>query len=395
MVDAPRRRRVLVYRDQFLAPSETFVRDHLLGLHDYEPVVAAGFVTDEPLAVPGVPVVELRRTGQRRRVLDGLARRAGAEEPEIRVRQLRRVVRDVRPDVVHAHFGIEGAVAQRALAGTGVPLVVTFHGWDASTYPDVMRGYGGFATHLVERWDDLVAGADAIIAVSETIKSLLVDRGADESKIQVIACGVDTASFPLAEPSPDGPVVFVGRLVEKKGVADLLEALALVSHAPHLHVYGDGPLRADLERLAVDRGVNARFFGMTSTEDVRRAFESAAVVAMPSRRARTGDLEGLGVVALEAAARGKVVVGYRSGGLAEAVLSGETGHLVEEGDIPGLADALRSVFRDPAGARQMGTAARRHVVERFEQAALLARVEDVYDEVLAAQASRSGCASAR
>ena len=110
--------------------------------------------------------------------------------------------------------------------------------------------------------------------------------------------------------------------------------------------------------------------------------QAASLVAMPSRRAHTGDAEGLGVVALEAAAAGRPVVGYAHGGLPEAVLDGVTGRLVPEGDVAALARALTDLRADPEQMQRYGTAAREHVRATFERSVLLGRIADVYDRVL-------------
>ena len=221
----------------------------------------------------------------------------------------------------------------------------------------------------------------AVVTVSRFLKARLVEQGIEAGRISVIPCGVDTSMFDWTPHRPGGPVLFVGRLVEKKGVGDLLEAV----HASHISrrvvVIGDGPLRAQLEQQASRLRLDVRFEGVMDSGSIRSAMQAASVIAMPSRTAANGDAEGLGVVALEGAASGRPVVGYRHGGLPDAVIDRVTGRLVDEGDSRALGRALCEVLDDPVLADRRGRAGREHVARNFERSALLSRVADVYDSV--------------
>ncbi len=383
-VDRPGRLPVAaIYRDEFLPRSETFVRDHLLSLERYEPTVLTGTVVVDGLQVPGVPVrvATAQTVGARmRRTLD---RRMGQPAHHLRATALTSTVRHSPPDVLHAHFGVDGAVARRAATSSGVPLVVTFHGYDVSTRPADLHALGGAFALLTDTWAKLMRESSALIAVSRPLRDALVRRGADAGKVRVIPCGVDTSAFAFTAPPSEGPLLFVGRLVEKKGCADMIEALARMPDPPRLHVIGDGPLRAELEALAARLRVEVDFEGMATSVRVREAMRAARLVVMPSRTAASGDTEGLPVVSLEAQAIGRPVVGYRHAGLPEAVLDGVTGDLVTEGDVPALTAAVVVLLADEDRMRRYALAGRRHVEDHFELRTCIGRVEDVYDEVRA------------
>ena len=118
-------------------------------------------------------------------------------------------------------------------------------------------------------------------------------------------------------------MLFVGRLIEKKGLGDLLDAMTAVPDA-RLLIVGDGPLRPELEAEARLR-VAAEFAGWLAPEDVARRFEEARVLCVPSRRAASGDAEGLPTVILEAGARGLPTVGTRHSGIPEAIADAAAG----------------------------------------------------------------------
>jgi colanic acid/amylovoran biosynthesis glycosyltransferase len=372
-----------IYRDDFLPRSETFVRDHLLSLERYEPTVLTGRLVPDGLTVPGIPVrvATPQTVGARmRRAVD---RRTGKPVHHLRATALTSTVRRIRPHVLHAHFGADGAVARRAATVSGVPLVVTFHGYDVTTRANHPHAPGGAFALMTDTWSQLMRESAALIAVSRPLRDALVRRGADADKVRVIPCGVDTAALAFTPPPATGPLLFVGRLVEKKGCADIIEALAGMPAPPPLLVLGDGPLRAELEALAARLRVEVCFEGMATSERVAEAMRTARLVVMPSRTAASGDTEGLPVVSLEAQAVGRSIVGYRHSGIPEAVLHGVTGDLVTEGDVPALAAAVLALLDDHDRLRRYAIAGRRHVEDHFELRACIGRVEDVYDEVRA------------
>lgn len=373
---------VAVYRRTFLPPSETFVRDHLLNLRRYRPTAVTSYRRDDALEVPGVSVVvadDRRLTARVRRRLPARLRSPLLEREE---RGLAQVLGRVRPDVLHAHFGTDGAVAVGAARRVGLPSVVTFHGYDATVRPDVM-GRTAVGRLLLDRWQEVVHGPTRLIAVSTSIRDELVTRGADPAAIHVVPCGVDPDRFTFSEVDPDGRLVFVGRLVEKKGLADLLHALSARSLRRPLDVIGDGPLRAELEDLVHRLDLDVRFLGAQSSEVVRATLRTASVVVMPSRRAADGDTEGMPVTSVEAGASGRPVVGYAHSGLRDSVLTGRTGELVPEGDVAALGEALDRLLDDPGRLRAYGSAARAHVVAHFDVRATSVRIEAVYDDARA------------
>ncbi len=186
-----------------------------------------------------------------------------------------------------------------------------------------------------------------------------------------LAPGVDTGSF---RPGAGGDairerlgltgrpvVVCVSRMVPRKGQDTLIRAwprvLAAASDAPVLLLVGDGPYRPSLGRLAQHAGVadSVVFTGPVPAADLPAYYDAGNVFAMPCRTRRGGlDVEGLGIVYLEASASGLPVVGGDSGGAPDAILPGETGYVVPGRDVAGVADRITALLSDPAGAGAMG-----------------------------------------
>lgn len=374
--------RVLVYREEFLQPSETFIRDHLVDMPRYSVAALANELLPRRLDVPGVPVHLTRASGPLAKAVQFGGYRLGAPTGKLVEIVTRSTLRRLKPDLVHAHFGPDAAYVAAATNAEGIPLVATFHGFDVTKTAEALRGQRLAYDIYLDMGPALFPRLAAIITVSDFLRRELVARGVAADEIDVIPCGVDTSSIAWTPVRPDGPVVFVGRLTAKKGVADLIRAISLMREPPSLVVIGEGPLRGELETLAVSLRVAVDFRGVQDSGQVALAIREASLIAMPSRRAPTGDAEGLGVVALEAQAAGRPVVGYAHGGLPEAVIEGETGRLVQEGDVGALADALVQTLSRHDLLADYSRAGRRHVEQKFERRVLLGRVADVYDRAL-------------
>jgi colanic acid/amylovoran biosynthesis glycosyltransferase len=181
-------------------------------------------------------------------------------------------------------------------------------------------------------------------------------------------------------------VAFVGRFVEKKGADDLLAALAALGPGrPSAVFIGAGPLLASMQAYARELRVDATFLGTQTPAEVREALLSSRLLAAPSRIARDGDTEGLPTTIMEAAALGLPVVATHHSGIPEAVADGETGLLCPEADRTALAANLARLLADEDLRARLGRQARALMVSRFDLAAQTARLEEIYDEVAAAQ----------
>ena len=192
------------------------------------------------------------------------------------------------------------------------------------------------------------------------------------ARMERLAPGVDTAAF---RPGAGGEairqrlgigrdrpvVVCVSRMVPRKGQDTLIRAwprvLASAPGKPVLLLVGDGPYRAELSRLAQRIGVadSIRFTGPVPWEELPAYYDAGDVFAMPCRTRRRGlDVEGLGIVYLEASATGLPVIGGDSGGAPDAIINGETGYVVPGRDATGVAERIIELLSDPAGAAAMG-----------------------------------------
>ncbi len=370
---------VAIYREELLPESETFIAAQGYSLRRYAPFFAGLTWRDNSLVAPADAIIAHDGFGA------GLARALHRRLDTLPRRFIQRIA--VRtPCLFHAHFGIDGISALGLARRLDTPLVVTFHGFDATVRDDILaRGPWTHRRYLRRRhW--LVDERVSILAVSGFIRQRLLQTGFPEDRVRVHYTGVDTIAFrPPQSPQERPPhVVFVARLVAKKGVMHLINAARTLEReipSLQLSIVGDGPERATAEDAAL--GMRAvRFLGAQSPANVRTLLASARVFCVPSLTAPSGDAEGFGMVFAEAQAMGVPVVSFRSGGVPEAVRDGVSGLLAKEGDTSGLTAALRTLlslrFEDWA---RFSVAATRHVLDNFSLERQTARLESFYDEV--------------
>ena len=300
------------------------------------------------------------------------------------------------PDVVHAHFWMSGLAALLAARGMGIPVVHTFHALGV-----VKRRHQGdkdtSPPGRIETERGIAGAADRVIATCTDEVFELLRQGADRRRLTVVPCGVDAQRF-----TPDGPaepreaggrhrLVAACRLVERKGIGDVITALASVPDA-ELHVAG-GPdrsaLAADPEaarllRLADELGVADRLVlrGRVGRDGMPALLRSAdAVVCAPW-------YEPFGIVPLEAMACGAPVAATAVGGQIDSVVDGVTGVHVPPRDPAALAAALRELLDHPERRAALGTAGVQRARERFAHDRVAVATRDVYQQVAAERAAR-------
>ena len=297
------------------------------------------------------------------------------------------------PDIVHAHFWMSGLAALRAARTLGIPVVQTFHALGV-----VKRRHQGAKDtsppHRQQTERGIARLCDRVVATCTDEVFELVRLGADRRRISVVPCGVDVERFTPAGPrEPRRPgryrLVAACRLVERKGIADAVAALALLPDA-ELHVAGGpevGALDGDpearrLSALAAELGVADRLVlrGRVGREEMPALLRSVdAALCVPW-------YEPFGIVPLEAMACGVPVVATAVGGQIDSVVDGITGVHVPPRDPHALAAALGELLDHPERRARLGAAGVRRARERFAHERVAAATREVYVEVAHARA---------
>jgi glycosyltransferase involved in cell wall biosynthesis len=263
---------------------------------------------------------------------------------------LRKALQQFQPDIVHAHWWLPAGVAARiAIATTSrePKLAITCHGSDYFVL--------GERFARLRRW--LFSRSDAIAMVSPAMREHAIARGLAGKKMHVAPMGVDLRNRFVPNDNTDRHgVIYVGRLIEGKGVDDLLEAWAQTSQdvrSQGLSIIGDGSYRDSLLGLSKSLGIenSVTFPGPISHDELPTHFQQAALLVFPSARQ-----EGLGLVAIEAMGCECPVLTSDVGSLEDVVIEGKTGFVYPMGNVTALAQRLDELV--PAGEIRAQIAAR-------------------------------------
>jgi L-malate glycosyltransferase len=276
--------------------------------------------------------------------------------------KLSKIIREWKPEIVHAHD--PHAVSMASLA-------MSFSAPDPRPKTIASRRVDfHLQSHAFSQWK--YRQVDGFIAASHAIKQILVSDGIPAGRIEVVHDGIDVEKIqhrPVIDvhaeywlPHGVPVIVNVGALVGHKGQKYLIEAMPLVLREvpdAHLIIFGEGDLRAPLEKQIKQLSLAKRVLLPGFREDVMSLMKSADLFVMSSVT------EGLGSAVLDAMAMGHAVVGTRAGGIPEAIVPDETGLLVEPADAKALAAAIVRLLKDANLRKQLGEAGRQRVAEHF------------------------------
>ena len=368
---------VVIFRERLLPLSETFIRSQVSSLSKFKGIYAGcSRVSGLDLSPNPVVVMGTRMIGRAEEV----ALKTVHWAPLLTARLAK-----YQPALLHAHFGPDGALALPLARKLKLPLVTTYHGYDASQTDQTFKKDRRGRRYLQGR-DALKREASRFIAVSDFIARKLVDQGFPCEKIQVHYIGVDTVQF---QPDPavirEKMILFVGRLVPKKGCEYLIRAMEAVQMEmpdAELVILGDGPLRTALEKQAKAVLRRFRFLGAQSSAAVRDWMTRASVLCTPSIIDESGDAEGFGIVFIEAQVCGLPVVSFLSGGIPEAVAHGETGYLAPEKDWRSLSRYLVILLKNEEVWKRFSCAGRERVKKLFDVRRQTEKLERIYEDVI-------------
>ncbi|MDC1286841.1 glycosyltransferase [Gammaproteobacteria bacterium] len=361
---------IAIFRKRLLSYSETFIADQGRFLPCYRPLFC-GYHRD----TSGLQLLD----GAETLLLDDYSRLSGFSKLLLRYglgggrRWLEAIARE-NPALIHAHFFNDGIDALKIARQLDIPTVTTVHGHDITKHENAQAGQS-VNRQFFER-------VDQVIAVSDFIAEQALAKGCPEHKLVQHYIGIDLEKFSQPKQESEQPsLLFVGRLVEKKGCTYLLQAMSQLKQTyPELQltIVGSGDLEAELRQEVVDRQLNVVFAGTASAAEIREQLARCWLFVAPSITAQSGDAEGLGMVFLEAQALRTPVVSFRSGGLVEAVEEGVTALLSEEKDVGGLAGNIAALLENSSLRHHMGKAGRERVEKYFDLRKQCAKLESIY-----------------
>ena len=290
--------------------------------------------------------------------------------------QVRRIVKDRKVDIIHAHTRVSQVVAFFVSRMTGVPYVTTCHGF-----------FKKRARVIFDTW------GSKVIAISSPVKAQLEGYlGVDEARVELVHNGVDVDKF-LEDPSEeeiratkktlgigDAPVVgTIGRLSDVKGQNLLIEALAgLIKNGMPVNglIVGSGPEEAPLKDMARSLGVEKSIYFFGADPDTHKFLSAMDIFVLPSV------MEGLGLSLLEAMASARPCIASKVGGIPDVIEDSKTGMLFDARDAKALSGQIVKLLNDDKLRKDLGHAARELVVKKFSADKMAGEIERVYRGVL-------------
>ncbi|MRR18411.1 MAG: glycosyltransferase family 4 protein, partial [Deltaproteobacteria bacterium] len=300
------------------------------------------------------------------------------------LRAVFRLLRKERFDLIHAHWLIpQGLIAAIGLilARQRIPLVCTSHGGDLFALP------GNFFRH-VKRW--VMNRSMALTVVSRAMKEIVADMGVAPEKVEVISMGVDLKHLFIPDPEADrnaGHLLFVGRLVEVKGLQILLEAFPeILVKYPNLRlsVAGAGPMEQDLRRLAAQKEIAHKidFLGMVSQQELPQLYQKAGLAVFPFAQTKSGVQEGFGLVVVEALGCECPVIAGDLPAIHDSIVNNESGILFPSGNSGVLAKSVVQALADRDFRSRLGREGRRRVVEQFDWEIIAGKYAGLYKKLI-------------
>jgi colanic acid/amylovoran biosynthesis glycosyltransferase len=286
-------------------------------------------------------------------------------------------------DVIHCHFGPAGNIGSfLKQAGFGGKVVTTFHGYDVTKH--IVR-YGP------DVYKRLFGNGDLFTYNSESTKAKILALGCPPGRMVKLPMGINLDRIPFAERKFGSDeqinILSIGRLTEMKGREYAIKAVAkIIEKFPNIryNIVGDGPLRQPLAKLINDLGARNKIvlLGWVSSERLDLLYKSSHIFLHPSVKASDGNMEGQGVVLLEAMAYGLAVLATKHGAFPETVPDGVAGFLVGERDVDALAERLDYLIGNPQSWPGLGKNGRDHVERYYDIKVLNQKLAKIYHELI-------------
>jgi len=295
-----------------------------------------------------------------------------------------------RPELLHVYYGHKAAKFLPMIEAWGGPLVVSFHGVDATD--------GAYKDEYAHALPGVFAAADLVLARSQSLLDRVGEMGCSPEKLRLNRTPIPLAGITrrVRSAPADGRWVCLQacRLIAKKGLSTALEAFADFQKSHPLaqfRIAGEGPQRAALSQQIAQLGLqeNVHLLGWIDSADLYREIDAAHLFLHPSETTASGDREGVPNAMLEAMASGLPVVATNHGGIPEAVTHGEDGLLVHEKSPTDLAAALLEITRNAERYAQFSAKAAAKIERTYGLPQSLAALEECYDEAVALRLART------
>jgi colanic acid/amylovoran biosynthesis glycosyltransferase len=375
-----------------LSPHVTFVRNQVMNHANYVPCVVGKKYIPSDFAQEIVNSVPTFICDRQKRGISHAFSSVVYARPFRRVtlgdrREIRRFLSSQRADILHFHYGTDAGVFVGATRDLGIPRVVSFYGYDCTSFPNWFFGYGGQYLRKVFKQ------VDYCVAMSEDMKADLLGLGCPKSKIFVHYYGTEVSKFVYKRAynnKPNITILIVASLDEKKGHIYLLKSLEKLTKAfkfrLRLRIVGCGPLGEELKNYVKSCNLEnaVTFVGAHEYlgERFLKEFHDADIFAHPSVIASNGDKEGIPGTIVEAMAAGLPVVSTYHAGIPYILEHEKTGLLVKERDVDALAASISRLVLDSELRKRIGQNAQKYALKHLDLRQKQVELENIYDRVI-------------
>lgn len=379
---------VLVYRDKLLPISETFVLEPSLRLKKYDAFFLGSTFDPRGMMLPQDRVFALNPEGSRTITNKNFHKELCFKVAGIQPKDVKRWIRSLSPKLIHAYFAFDGALVIPIARSQRVPIIVSLLGTDITLDEKTILRRSHLSHRLyVYRKKKLFQVANKFIVPSMFLWKKALERGYPEEKLVLLPHGVDLNKFmPDLTTVEFGRILYVGRLIQLKGLPFLIKAVAaLKKDFPYLKliVIGDGPKKQEYVSLGKRiLGSSIEFLGAQPSNVVAEEMRKSYVFSLPSIQMPSGETETFGLVHAEAQASGVPVVAFRVGGVPEVVQHGKTGFLASPEKIEELTEYLHILLSNPELRKNMAVRSRNFAEEQFDLEKRTSELESMYDEIL-------------
>lgn len=372
--------RVLFYRTYFFKKSETFIYRQAINPYIHPFLLADRFIQSAEMPTDTFIKFKFIRPLTYWLFTKWFGKQSHYGDKSIA--KMKRLLKGESFDLLHAQFGDNGVRILPLAKQLNLPMVVSFHGFDASR----KLANRSYREGLKEVFDY----ASAIIVCNTGMADVLPLSEAQRKKVRWVPYGIDIEQFTLdtsVTQAGSFNILHVGRLIEKKGVPDLIRAFAMatkeIDHMK-LHVVGTGKEEGECRALAKEYDLESKiiFHGWKSPKEVKELMQQCEVFVLNSRVASNGETEGLPVGLLEAMAMSRAVISTRHAGIPLAVENEVSGILVDERDTDSLSEQLLRLYHNKELCLALGKAARAKVENQFTMKRMHENLRDIYAEIV-------------
>jgi len=378
--------RIVIFNHSFFHLSETFIYRQITGLtkNIEAPLLSFSFANEEHFPTINKKIRLKKSVNIVDKVLsfvlpDRIKSRSGFSI--FNYFKVKRILNQLKPDAIHAHFGFNAAMVYPLAKALDIPLIISFHGLDAS--PKMLKNEA-----YRNKIREMLHYASAVIVVSPHMISTL-GLSAWQNKTHMIPYGVNPAEFTNKTPALNAGYITIlhsGRLVAKKGVPDLIRVcinLIKKDYNLRLVIIGDGAELTVCKEIVEMAGCrNIQFLGAQTQDVVKTWMSQTDIFVLNSRTSETGDMEGLPNAILEAMSMRLPVVSTFHAGIPQAITNGVNGILVKERDNEGLEAALKILISNKTMRTEIGIAARQTIKDGFTIELMNRRIADIYKSVI-------------